>query len=163
MKIKLNKESNIKLNKDIKKLLNIKTEEDLLSLENETGIPADRLQDLLLDGRKPSVSEVLAIHAVLMRKWHKYYRRGNIKRMPTTLNKTINSVNVSSLTNTTEPNNTYTNERLIEYRRIKFLLHQHEPQFSKTDRYVVINGITFNGWNKKEIEEIQNELKTTTK
>ena len=82
--------------------------------------------------------------------------------MPTTLSKTINSVNVSSLTNTTEPNNTYTNKRLIEYKRIKFLLHQHEPQFSKTNNYVVINGTTFNGWSKEEIQEIQNELKTTT-
>jgi hypothetical protein len=83
--------------------------------------------------------------------------------MPTTLNKTINSVNVSSLTNTTEPNNTYTNKRLIEYKRIKFLLHQHEPQYSKTNRYVVINGTTFNGWSKEEIQEIQNELKENIK
>ena len=55
----------IKLNKTIKDLLQIKTEEDLLELEDETGIPADRLQDLLFDGRKPSVDELLAIHSIL--------------------------------------------------------------------------------------------------
>lgn len=81
-----------------------------------------------------------------------------------TLNRTINSVNISSLTDATEPNHTYTNKRLLEYRKIKYLLQQqHEPQYSKTNRYVVINKITFNGWSKEEIEEIQNELKENTK
>lgn len=55
----------IKLNKTIKDLLQIKTEEDLLELEDNTGIPADRLQDLLFEGRKPSVDELLTIHGVL--------------------------------------------------------------------------------------------------
>ena len=69
MKIKLNKNTNtIKLNKGIKDLLKIETEEDLLELEDNTGIPADRLQDLLFEGRKPSVDELLTIHDILEEK-----------------------------------------------------------------------------------------------
>jgi hypothetical protein len=55
----------IKFNENIKDLLKVKTNEDLLALENETGIPADRLGDLLFEGRKPSVSELIAIHTEL--------------------------------------------------------------------------------------------------
>ena len=55
----------IKFKQNIKDLLKIKNKEDLLELEDETGIPADRLGDLLFDGRKPSVDELLAIHLEL--------------------------------------------------------------------------------------------------
>ena len=55
----------IKFKPNIKELLKVKSNEDLLKLEDETGIPADRLSDLLFEGRKPSVDELLAIHLEL--------------------------------------------------------------------------------------------------
>lgn len=55
--------------------------------------------------------------------------------------------------------NAYPVVRVRDNSLIKKLLKQgYEVVYSKTDHYVVINGKTFNGYSKEDIENLRKEL-----